>query len=206
MNKILTARVIAFFFTLPAFAQDFELEYIGGYPTKETAERMFEEYYYQAAIHFYLWAYAYLNCLGLDKGLAEMGADERSFTIFDKRIQPQHILMTANTEVIYNWSRLVDLSKGPVVFEVPPRAWGHFFDMGMRAYVDIGDVGPDKGKGGKYLAVASDYEGEIPDGYFEVRSKYSNQLFFGFRSFPRSLFQPGGTRALREELDQDETR
>ncbi len=54
MNKILTDRVIAFFFTLPAFAQDFEPEYIGGYPTKETAERMFEEYYYQAAIHFYL--------------------------------------------------------------------------------------------------------------------------------------------------------
>jgi hypothetical protein len=113
-----------------------------------------------------------------------MGGDERSFTVFDKRIQSQHVLMTANTEVIYNWSRLVDLSKGPVVFEVPPRSRGHFFDMGMRAYVDIGDVGPDQGKGGKYLAVATDYEGEIPDGYFEVRSKYSNQLFLAFRTFP----------------------
>jgi hypothetical protein len=147
---------------------------------------MFEEYDYQAAVQFYVWAYAYLNGLGLDKGLAKMGGDGRSFTIFDKRIQPQHILMTANTEVIYHWSRLVDLSKGPVVFEVPARARGHFFDMGMRAYVDIGDVGPDKGKGGKYLAVAADYKGEIPKGYFEVRSKYSNQLFFGFRTFPGS--------------------
>ncbi len=165
-------------------AQDFEPEYIGGYPTEETAAAMFEEYDYQAAVQFYVWAYAYLNGLGLDKGLAGMGADERSFTIFDKRIQPQHILMTANTEVIYNWTRLVDLSKGPVVFVAPPRSRGHFFDMGMRAYVDIGDVGPDKGKGGKYLAVASDYEGDIPEGYFEVRSEYSNQLFFGFRTFP----------------------
>lgn len=43
MNKILTAMVIAFFFALPASAQDFEPQYIGGYPTKETAERMFEE-------------------------------------------------------------------------------------------------------------------------------------------------------------------
>ncbi len=165
-------------------AEDFEPEYIGGYPTEETAAAMFEEYDYQAAVQFYVRAYAYLNGLGLDKGLAGIGADERSFTIFDKRIQPQHILMTANTEVIYNWTRLVDLSKGPVVFVAPPRSRGHFFDMGMRAYVDIGDVGPDKGKGGKYLAVASDYEGDIPEGYFEVRSEYSNQLFFGFRTFP----------------------
>jgi hypothetical protein len=185
-NAYLTVLVtlVAFVFITTAFAQAFEPQYIGGYPTEETAERMFEEYDYQAAVQFYVWAYAYLNGLGLDKGLAAMGADERAFTIFDKRIQPQHILMTANTEVIYNWSRLVDLSKGPVVFEAPPRSRGHFFDMGMHAYVDIGDVGPDKGKGGKYLAVASDYEGDIPEGYFEVRSQYSNQLFFGFRTFP----------------------
>jgi hypothetical protein len=63
-----------------AFSQDFEPEYINGYPTKEIAEVMFEEYDYQAATQFYVWAYAYLNGLGLDKGLAAMGADERSFS------------------------------------------------------------------------------------------------------------------------------
>ena len=34
----------------PAFAQDFEPEYIGGYPTKETSEQMFEEQDHQAAL------------------------------------------------------------------------------------------------------------------------------------------------------------
>lgn len=43
-------------------------------------------------------------------------------------------------------------TRGSVVFEVPPRSRGHFWDLGMRAYVDIGDVGPDKGQGGKYIA------------------------------------------------------
>ena len=163
---------------------DFEPRYTGGYPTEETAERMFEVYDYQAAVQFYVWAYAYLNSLGLDKGLYAMGGDERSFYVFDKRMQPQHILMTANTEVIYQWMHYVDLAKGPIVFEVPSRARGHFFDMSMRAYVDIGDVGPDKGKGGKYLAVASDYEGKIPEGYFEVRSEYSDRITLGIRTFP----------------------
>ncbi len=167
-------------------SQDFEPKYIGGYPTEETAERMFEEYDYQAAVQFYIWAYAYLNNMGMEKGFAKMGGDERSFYIFSERIQPQHILMTANSEVVYNWTRFIDLSKGPVVFEVPPRSRGHFYDMGMRAYVDIGDVGPDKGKGGKYLIVTSDFKGDIPAGYFEVRSEHSNRITLGFRTFPTS--------------------
>ena len=127
---------------------DFEPKYVGGYPTKETAEAMFEEYDYQAAVQFYVWAYPYLNTLGHEKGFARMGGDERSIYTFDKRMQPQHILMTANAEVIYNWTRFMDLSKGPIVVEIPPRVRGHFYDMGVHAYVDVGDVGPDKGKGG----------------------------------------------------------
>jgi len=51
-----------------ALAQDFEPEYVGGYPTAETAERMFEEYDYQAAVQFNLRGYAYLNSLGMTKG------------------------------------------------------------------------------------------------------------------------------------------
>ena len=163
-----------------------DARFIGGYPTKETAEAAFEEYDYQAAVQFYVWAYAYLNNMGMEKGFAKMGGDERSFYIFSKRIQPQHILMTANSQVIYNWTRFIDLSKGPVVFEVPPRSRGHFYDMGMRAYVDIGDVGPDKGKGGKYLVVTADFDGDIPEGYFEVRSMYSDRITLGFRTFPGS--------------------
>ena len=93
-----------------------------------------------------------------------MGGDERSVYIFDKRIQPNQTVITPNDEVVYVWSRLIDLSKGPVVFDVPPRSRGHFWDLGMRAYVDIGDVGPDGGEGGKYIAYTTDYDGDIPEG------------------------------------------
>jgi hypothetical protein len=164
--------------------QDFEPQYIGGYPTAETAERMFDEYDYQAAAQFYLWGYAYLNGLGFDKGMAAMGGDERSVYIWDKRIQPQHIVMTANSEVIYNCTRVIDLSNGPIVFETPPRARGHFFDIGMRAYQDTGDVGPDHSEGGKYLLVPMDYDGEIPVGYHVVRPQYSNLIMNITRTFP----------------------
>ena len=46
--------------------------------------RMFEEYDYQAATQFYIWAYAYLNGMGFDKGLARLGGDESSVYIFEK--------------------------------------------------------------------------------------------------------------------------
>jgi hypothetical protein len=144
------STIIALVLTLvtTAFAEDFEPQYVGGYPTEETAAAMFDEYDYQAATQFYVWAYAYLNSLGMDKGFARLGGGERWFYVIDKLMQPQHVVMTANTEVVYTWSRLVDVSKGPVVFEIPPRGRGHFYDMGMRAYVDTGDVGPDQGRGG----------------------------------------------------------
>jgi hypothetical protein len=130
-----------------AIAQALEPKYEGGYPTAEAAQAAFDEYDYQAATQFYVWAYAYLNSLGFEKGLARLGGDERTFYIFDKRVQPQQTMITPNDEVVYVWSRLIDLSKGPVVFEAPARVRGHIWDMGMRAYSDIGDVGPDGGEG-----------------------------------------------------------
>ena len=133
-------------------AADLQPEYEGGYPTQKTAALAFEEYDYQAATQFYIWGYAYLNSLGFEKGLQRLGGDPRSFYVFDRRIQPNQAVITPNDEVVYVWSRLVDLSRGAAVFEVPPRSRGHFWDLGMRAYVDIGDVGPDKGQGGKYIA------------------------------------------------------
>ncbi len=162
------------------------MEYEGGYPTAATAQAMFDEYDYQAATQFYVWAYAYLNSLGFEKGLEKLGGDSRSFYIFDKRIQPQQAVITPNDEVVYVWSRIIDLSNGPVVFDVPPRSRGHFWDMGMRAYVDIGDVGPDKGEGGKYIAFTPEHAGDVPNVYFQVPVEHSNLVSFAFRTFPAS--------------------
>ena len=52
-----------------AAAQDFAPQYVGGYPTEETAKAAFDEYDYQAATQFYIWGYAYLNSLGYELSL-----------------------------------------------------------------------------------------------------------------------------------------
>jgi hypothetical protein len=174
--------------------------YESGYPTEETARAAFYEYDFQAAVQFYVWGYAYLDGLGFDKGLARIGGDENSIYVFDKRMQPQHRVMTANDEVIYATTRLLDLTEGPWVVEVPPRCRGHIFDIGQRAYEDVGDVGPDGGKGGKFLLVARDYDGDIPDGYFPVPARYSDLLFCGLRTFPESEGGLAGAVAQTQKM------
>jgi hypothetical protein len=48
--------------------------------------------------------------------------------------------------------------------------YGTADDAAFRFLVDFGFVGPDKGKGGKYLFLPPGYDGEVPKGYFTVRS------------------------------------
>jgi hypothetical protein len=46
----------------------------------------------------------------------------------------------------------------------------------------VGNAGPDKGHGGKYLLLPPDYSGPIPEGYFVVRSRAFGHLLV-FRGF-----------------------
>ena len=47
----------------------------------------------------------------------------------------------------------------------------------FRYVADIGVVGADKGKGGKYVLLPPGYTGEVPKGYFVLRSRtFGNTL------------------------------
>jgi hypothetical protein len=76
----------------------------------------------------------------------------------------------------------LDLKKGPVVVEVPPKLQGMFDDFWHRPICDVGFVGPDKGEGGKYLLLPPDYEGEKPDGFFTFKSP-TYRVFLFWRGF-----------------------
>ena len=56
------------------------------------------------------------------------------------------------------------------MIEIPPDVLG-IIDYGdMRYLSDMGAAGPDKDKGGKYLVLPPGYKGEVPKGYFVVKS------------------------------------
>ena len=73
----------------------------------------------------------------------------------------------------------VDLKDGPLVIETPPDVLGIIDDHWFQYVADFGRVGPDKGKGGKFLLLPPGYKGEVPDGYFVYRPKtYGNLVFW----------------------------
>ncbi len=86
----------------------------------------------------------------------------------------QPLFLTGNTDTVYALALFDLAADGPNVVEVPPRCGpGTVNDAYFRFIIDMGAPGPDRGQGGKYLIVPSDYDGDIPDGYFVGRSPSS---------------------------------
>jgi hypothetical protein len=72
------------------------------------------------------------------------------------------LFLTGNTSTVYAIP-ILDLKKdGPTVVEIPAGAGpGTVNDAYFRFVIDMGAPGPDKGKGGKYLILPPDYEGDL---------------------------------------------
>ena len=87
----------------------------------------------------------------------------QNIPIYEDGATPKQVILTANSQSIYSFGYL-DLSKGPVVFDVPPGGLGGFNNAWEQPLIDIGPLGPDKGNGGKYLLLPPGYEGDIPRG------------------------------------------
>lgn len=145
---------------------DFEFE-LGGYPTKETSQKLFDALDFQRACQAYL---AFIPALSL-KALLDgqegiLGKDCSHIAVADCLLNAKQLILTGNTESVY-FGGGFDLKKdGPCVVEIPPKVLGMADDAYMRFVTDFGMLGPDKGEGGKYLFLPPDYEGDIPEGYF----------------------------------------
>ena len=63
--------------------------------------------------------------------------------------------------------------------EVPANSLSFVDDLWHRYVADMGNAGPDRGQGGRYLFLPPGYDGEVPDGYFVARSAiHSNWIMF----------------------------
>jgi hypothetical protein len=103
----LLAFVLASFQTIAAapFIQDTH-SFRGGYPTREASARLYDGLDYQRAVQAYLWATPLVNSMGFMKALVRAGVTpgEPSLLVFDQRLTPKQVIMTANAEVIYAFS------------------------------------------------------------------------------------------------------
>ncbi|PHS63372.1 MAG: hypothetical protein COB12_09490 [Flavobacterium sp.] len=147
-----------------------EYEYIGGYPTDATVEKAFYQLDLQRASQVYLEFIPLTSQNSIfrahneDYGMKKTG-DVGIYTEMGTG-KAGAIGLTYNTESIYASAHCDLKIDGPVVIETPSNVLGIVDDGWMRYVTDLGNAGPDKGKGGKYLLLPPGYKGDIPEGYF----------------------------------------
>ncbi|TEW53262.1 DUF1254 domain-containing protein [Psychromonas sp. RZ22] len=158
------------------------LEYNDGVPTLETAELVRDTLDFTRALNAYNNSFRGASAYALSKGFQSIGADDNSFVIFSDLMDSRSLFLTGNTDTIYTLS-VINLSKGPMVLELPPQALGTLNDMWFSWIVDLGRPGPDRGQGGKYLIVPPNYNGPLPDGGYYIAHAKTNRVLYAARAF-----------------------
>ena len=154
------------------------LEFFDGFPTPKTIELVYDNLDFLRGTEAFLTAMPAASVHALLAGVADLGVNRNGVISITETLMDAHSLyLTANTESVYIGS-VLDLREGPVVVESPPNTLGMVNDHFFRYVSDMGNAGPDKGKGGKYLYLPPDWEGDVPEGYFTYRSPTFRNLMF----------------------------
>jgi hypothetical protein len=149
------------------------LKFLDGVPTEETTQVVYENLDFLRGVEVFLNFIPAASIESLRLGNIERGATRsHQAAIYDQLLDSAPLLLTGNTDTVYCAGFLDLQADGPTVVEIPPGCGpGTVNDAFFRFVVDMGIPGPDQGKGGKYLIVPNEYQGELPkDGYFVARS------------------------------------
>lgn len=153
------------------------VDLVNGYPTEASVRNLYDELDFQRAVQAYIWATPLVSMEALRQAnVRDAGVGYNIVAINNEFTTPALEALTANNTTIYA-SIVVDLRNGPVVIDSPKGAYGVIDDFWQRPVTEVGPFGPDRGNGGKFLLLPPGYSGNVPVGYFVVRS-LTNQVFY----------------------------
>jgi hypothetical protein len=148
------------------------LEFRDGFPTPETSALVYDHPDFLRGVEVFLNFLPAASLEAMRLGMVSLGATAaHQVVIMDRLLDSNPLFLTGNTDTVYV-SGFLDLERdGPTVVEIPPGSGpGTVNDAFFRFVIDMGAPGPDRGRGGRYLILPEDYDGEVPDGYFVARS------------------------------------
>ena len=140
-----------------------------GVPDAKTTQLVYDNLDLDRATQTFLSTIQISSMYALESGIREFGPPNTTAVLFEDLMDSKAIWLTPNTVSVYmaSWAEIGD---EPMVIETPPNVLGFIDDAWFKYVVDFGNVGPDKGKGGKFLILPPGYEGEIPEGYHVART------------------------------------
>src|SRR5215468_943371 len=151
----------------------------GNWLSQNEAEAMRDELFYQRAVHAYVTMLPALNTIGMRDGSeAAFGKGYNVLPIWKDRMDARTWVPTPNADVIYSMNYLDLKETGPLVVAAPRDVIGMFTDFFQHTLTDVGAIGPDRARGGLYLLLPPDYDGEVPKGYFAFKSPTYNVFLF----------------------------
>ena len=173
-----------------------DLEFFDGMPDEATVQKSFDFLDLSRGVEAFLSGMPATSTYAMLEGLKEAGLEPGDLGLFGGLMDARTLFLTAQSTTPYAFVEL-DLKNGPVIVEIPGPVLGSLDDAFFRFVSDVGLTGPDQGKGGKYLFIGPDYEGDIPEGYFVAKSTtYRHWLFM--RVFVIDGDLEGSTKALKE--------
>ncbi|MBB3394954.1 MULTISPECIES: DUF1254 domain-containing protein [unclassified Rhizobium] len=157
------------------------LDFKDGMPSKETIAKVYDNLDFTHAFEAFVNTLQGVSIHALHKGFLSAGVKDNEVLVFSELMDAKSLFLTANADTVY-YMGMLDLTKGPMVLEVPPKALGAIDDYWFRWVIDIGLPGADRGEGGKYLILPPGYDGPLPDGFTIARARTSLVIWFA-RSF-----------------------
>jgi hypothetical protein len=146
------------------------LDFKDGMPSSETVSKVYDNLDSTHAFEAFVNTFQGVSIASLRRGFLSIGVKDNEVLIFSKLMDSKSLFLTANADTVY-FLGVIDLSKGPMVFEAAPRALGAIDDQWFRWVTDFSVSGPDRGEGGKYLLLPPGYDGPVPEGYFVTRPR-----------------------------------
>jgi hypothetical protein len=140
------------------------LKFKDGVPDDATVQTVYDNLDFQRGVQAFITALPAASLVAMRNGIRSFGPDNQTVIIFETLMDSRSLFLTANTENIYTLA-WIDLKNGPIVIESPPNTLGFVDDFWFRYVADLGNAGPDKGQGGKFLFLPPGYNGSVPDGY-----------------------------------------
>jgi hypothetical protein len=159
-----------------------KLEFKDGAPSTETAAKVYDTLDFTRGLDAFLNSYGGASAYAIRQGFLSIGAEDNSVVIWPELMDSKSLFLTANADTVY-YIAVVDLTKGPMVVEQPPKGLGTINDMWFGWIIDIGFPGPDRGEGGRYLLIPPGYDGPLPDSGFHVARSKTTRVLYAARAF-----------------------
>ena len=130
------------------------LEFKDGAPSKDTLDKVYDNLDFTHAFEAFVNTFQGVNAAAIRKGLLDIGVKDNEILMFSELMDAKSLFLTANADTVY-FVGFIDLTKGPMVLETPPKALGTLDDMWWRWVIDFGLPGPDRGDGRQIPAPAA---------------------------------------------------